>query len=132
MAEKTTDTTTNTAETTEHTTGSIHIANGAIATIASHALLTCYGVVGMASFNAINELYAQLTRDPHHGINVEYRDGKLIIDAYVIMQHGTRIASVAESVINAVRYNIEKTTGLPVYQVNVYVQGLRMLDEERG
>jgi uncharacterized alkaline shock family protein YloU len=121
--------------TEEHTTtkralGSIHVSNKAIATIASQALMTCYGVVGMASYNAINELYAQLTRDPNHGINVEYKAGKLYIDAYVIVQHGVRIASVAESVINAVRYNVEKTVGIPVHQVNVYVQGLRMLEDK--
>ncbi|MGF1506146.1 MAG: Asp23/Gls24 family envelope stress response protein [Chloroflexi bacterium] len=117
--------------TVDDSLGTVYVSNGAIATIASQALLTCYGVVGMASRNAINDLYAQITRDPHHGINVEYRSGKLSIDAYVVMQHGTRIASVAESVIHAIRYNVEKSCGLPVHQVNVYVQGLRLLDDQK-
>ena len=34
--------------------GSIHVSPIAIATIASNSLLTCYGVVGMASKNAFN------------------------------------------------------------------------------
>jgi len=107
--------------------GNIFVSPTAIATIASQALLTSYGVVGMASKNAINELAAQLTRDPHHGIDVTYRDGKIIIDVFVIIQHGTRISSVASSLINAVRFNVEKAVGIPVEQVNVYVQGLRMM-----
>jgi uncharacterized alkaline shock family protein YloU len=106
--------------------GTIHVAPAAIATIASHALLTSYGVVGMASKNAINELAAQITRDPHHGVNVRFENGRIIIDLYVIIEHGTRISSVAASVINAVRFNVEKMVGLPVQQINLYVQGLRV------
>ncbi|HEC23708.1 MAG TPA: Asp23/Gls24 family envelope stress response protein [Chloroflexi bacterium] len=110
--------------------GTIYVSPAAIATIASNALLTCYGVVGMASKNAFNELAATLTRDPHHGIDVHYQDGKIVIDVYVIIQHGTRISSVADSVINAVRFNVERSVGIPVHQVNVYVQGLRMMNED--
>src|SRR5436190_9792056 len=94
--------------------GTIHVSPTAIATIASHALLTSYGIVGMASKNAINEFAAQITRDPHHGVNVRFEDGHIIIDLYVIIEHGTRISSVVASVINAVRFNIEKMVGLPV------------------
>jgi uncharacterized alkaline shock family protein YloU len=109
--------------------GSVHVSPKAIATIASQALLTCYGVVGMASKNAIDELAASITRDPHHGIEVRVDRGRIVIDAYLIIQHGTRISTVASSVINAVRFNVERSVGLPVHQVNVYVQGLRLTDE---
>lgn len=110
--------------------GKVFVAPDAIATIASQALLTSYGVVGMASKNAIDELAATLTRDPHHGISVTYKGGKIIIDVFVIIQHGTRVSSVASSVINAVRFNVEKAVGIPVERVNVYVQGLRMMPDE--
>ncbi len=113
---------------TEESLGTIHVSPTAIATIASQALLTSYGVVGMASKTALSDFAATLTRDPHHGIDVHYRHGQLIIDVYVIIQHGTRISQVASSVINSVRFQIERTVGIPVYQVNVYVQGLRMAD----
>jgi uncharacterized alkaline shock family protein YloU len=108
--------------------GTVHVSPKAVATIASQALLTSYGVVGMASKNAINELASTITRDPHHGIDVRLEEGKIIIDVYVIIQHGTRISSVAASVINAVRFNVEKAVGIPVHQVNIYVQGLRIND----
>jgi uncharacterized alkaline shock family protein YloU len=109
--------------------GSIRVSPTAIATIASNAVLTCYGVVGMASKNTFNELAATLTRDPHHGIEVRHERGKLAIDAYIIVQHGTRISTVADSVINAIRFNVEQAVGIPVNQVNVFVQGLRLIDE---
>ena len=113
----------------EQKLGTVHVAPTAIAAIASHALLTSYGVVGMASKNAINEFAATITRDPHHGVSVRFQDGKIIIDLYVIIQHGTRITSVAGSVINAVRFSVERMVGVPVHQVNVYVQGLRVNDD---
>jgi uncharacterized alkaline shock family protein YloU len=111
--------------------GTIHVSPNAVATIASHALLTSYGVVGMASKNAINQFAATLTRDPHHGISVRFQSGKILIDVYVIIEHGTRISSVAASVINAVRFNVERMVGVPVHQVNIYVQGLRVEDGQK-
>jgi uncharacterized alkaline shock family protein YloU len=111
--------------------GSIHVSPTAIATVASQALMTSYGVVGMASKTTIGDFAASLTRDPHHGIDVRYRNGQLTIDVYVIVQHGTRISQVANSVINRVRFQVERTVGIPVHQVNVFVQGLRMANDGR-
>jgi uncharacterized alkaline shock family protein YloU len=91
--------------------------------------MTSYGVVGMASKTAIGEFAATLTRDPHHGINVQFVEEQIIIDVYVIIEHGTRISTVAASVINAVRFSVEKAVGMPVQQVNVHVQGLRVNEE---
>ena len=112
--------------------GSISVSPKAIATIASQALLTCYGVVGMAARDPLNELAATLTRDPHKGVSVRAeRSNKIYIDAYIIVQHGTRVSEVASSVVNAIRFNVEKSIGIPVEQVNIYVQGLRVMDESR-
>jgi uncharacterized alkaline shock family protein YloU len=54
-------------------------------------------------------------------------DGRHIaIDLYVVIEYGTRISSVAASVSNIVRYNVEKTLGMPVNEINVHVRGLRV------
>ncbi len=45
---------------------------------------------------------------------------------HVIIEYGTRVSSVAESVANTVRYHVEKTLGLKVNDVNVHVAGLRV------
>lgn len=109
--------------------GTVGVSPKAIATIASHALVTCYGVVGMAARDPFDELAATLTRDPRHGVNVRYERGKIRIDAYIIVQHGTRISTVAASVIKAIRFNVERALGIPVEQVNVTVQGLRVTED---
>lgn len=112
--------------TNETPRGSIEISPTAIATLASHAALQTYGVVGMASPNLASDIAASLTRDPNRGIVVRLEDNHIIIDIYVIIEYGTRIASVANSLINGVRYAVEQATGLSVSQVNVHVQGLRV------
>jgi len=114
----------------EDSLGTIHVSPNAVATIASQALLKSYGVVGMASRNVVEDITSAITRDPNHGIDVRTEDGRITIDVYVIIEHGTRITSVATSVIDAVRFNVEKMLGIPVYQVNIYVQGLRVSEEE--
>ncbi len=52
--------------------------------------------------------------------------GAFKIDLYVIVEYGTRIKSVAASVSDNVRYQVERVFGLPVSQVNVHVRGLRI------
>lgn len=113
--------------TNETPRGTIEIAPNAIATLASHAVLQTYGVVGMASSSLATDIAASLTRDPNRGIVVRQEDDQqIVIDVYVIIEYGTRIASVANSLINAVRYTVEQSIGVPVSQVNVHVQGLRV------
>lgn len=106
--------------------GDIHISPTAIASIACRAALQSYGVVGMAMPSLASEVAAVLSRDPNRGVEVTINDGEIIVDLYVIIEYGTRIATVANSLINAVRYEVEKSVGAPVAQVNVHVQGLRV------
>ncbi len=47
----------------------------------------------------------------------------------MIIQYGTRISEVAHGVMNNVKYSLEQVLGIPVAEVNVHVQGLRMLRE---
>ncbi|MBT3322272.1 MAG: Asp23/Gls24 family envelope stress response protein [Anaerolineae bacterium] len=113
----------------ETTLGSIHVSPNAVATIAYHATLRSYGVVGLASKNLASGLAQTITRDPNRGVSVNYNDDKIDIDIYVIVQHGTRIASVATSVANTVRFNVEKALGVRVNSIDVHVAGLRVGDE---
>lgn len=110
--------------------GHIHVAPTAIASIASQAVLKSYGVMGMASRNVVNDIASSLTRDPNHGIVVTLSQDDVSIDVYVILAYGTRISSVANSIIDAVRFEVEKALDVPIEQVNVYVQGLLMGDLE--
>lgn len=106
--------------------GSIHISARAIATIAYQATIKSYGVVGLASKNIVDGLAHLIVKDPTHGIEVSYEEGQVDIDIYIVVQYGTRIKSVADSVVNTVRFNVEKSLGLPINNINVHVQGMRI------
>ncbi len=106
--------------------GTIHITPKAIATVAYQAAMQSYGVVGLASKNILDEVTNVLVKDPSHGIEVHFHDGKIDIDLFIIVEYGTRIKSVAASVANAVRYFVEKAIGAQVNMINVHVQGLRV------
>ncbi len=108
--------------------GSIHISPQAVATIAYHATMQSYGVVGLAAKNLLDGLANVIVKDPTHGIDVHYDGETIDIDIYIIVEYGTRIKSVAASVANTVRYQVEKAIGLPINNVNVHVQGLRISD----
>lgn len=107
--------------------GTIDVSPTAIVTIVGHAIHQCYGVVGMASKKLVNGLARLLSRrNPHPGIDVNVEEDGITIDVYVIVEYGTRIKTVAQSVQNTVKYHVEKAIPtMPVKAVNVYVQGVR-------
>jgi uncharacterized alkaline shock family protein YloU len=106
--------------------GGIHVSPGAIATIAYHATLESYGVVGLAPKNIADGIVAAITRDPSRGVTVRYNGEDIDIEIHVIVEYGTRINSVAESVGNTVRFHVEKALGLKVNKIDVHVAGLRI------
>ena len=106
--------------------GSIYVAPRAVATIAYYAALQSYGLVGLASKNLVNGLAQALVKDPTHGVEVRYTGAHINIDLYIIIEYGTHIKSVAKSVSNTVRFQVQRALGVPVNEVNVHVRGLRV------
>jgi len=106
--------------------GSIHVSPRAIASIAYHATLLSYGVVGLTSKNLGAGIAQVLVKDPTNGVEVVYDGQNINIELYVIIEYGTRIKSVTDSVIHTVRFQVEKALGLPVNEINVHVRGLRI------
>ena len=76
----------------------------------------------------MSELMTALGDAAHRGVQVRVEGDRIQIDLYVIIEYGTRIVSVAHSVQNLVKFNVEKALGLPVASINVHVQGLRVSD----
>lgn len=110
--------------------GGIHISPNVVATIAYHATLESYGVVGLAPKNLAEGIVHTITHEPSRGVSVHYNGEDIDIDIHVIVEYGTRILSVADSVANTVRFHVEKALGLRVNTVNVHVAGLRVSDTD--
>jgi uncharacterized alkaline shock family protein YloU len=106
--------------------GGIHVSPNAIATIAYYATVESYGVVGLAPRNLADGIVKSITREPSRGVSVRYDGEDIDIEIHIVVEYGTRINSVAESVANTVRYHVEKALGLRVNTVNVHVAGLRV------
>ena len=63
-----------------------------------------------------------------HGINVEVEDNKLHLSFHVIVSYGVSISAVADNLIENVKYKVEKFTGIEVEKVNIFVEGVRVID----
>ena len=116
----------------EHATmGKIEVSPKAIATIAANGVLRCYGIVGMAPANLGDGIAEILQVDNlHRGVKVQVVDGRIVIDLFVVIQYGTRISEVAQNVMETVKFGVERSLGMPVAEVNIHVQGLRMNNED--
>lgn len=110
--------------------GNIYVSYRAIATVAYQSALQSYGVVGLAAKNLAEGLAQVLVKDPTLGVDVHFDANTIQIDLYVVVEYGTRIKSVAASVSDNVRYQVERVFGLPVSQVNIHVRGLRISDTD--
>ncbi|TDQ42383.1 Asp23/Gls24 family envelope stress response protein [Aureibacillus halotolerans] len=109
------------------TFGRIHIDTGVIATIAGGAAVECYGIVGMASKNQIKDGIAELLKKDNFTKGIVVRQGEEVhIDMYIVVSYGTKISEIAYNVQQKVRYTLNKTLGLQVDSVNIFVQGVRV------
>lgn len=110
--------------------GGIHISQSAVAAIAYHATLESYGVVGLAPKNLAEGLAQTITHEPARGVSVRYDGENIDIDIYIIIEYGTRVTTVADSVANTVKFHVEKALGMPVHEINVHVAGLRVSNSD--
>ena len=110
--------------------GKIIIDPEVIATYAGSVAVECFGIVGMAAVNMKDGLVKLLKKDYlTHGINVTVNaDNKITIDFHVIIAYGIAAETVAENLVQTVKYKIEEFSGLKVSKINVYVEGVRILD----
>ncbi|MBN1487154.1 MAG: Asp23/Gls24 family envelope stress response protein [Anaerolineae bacterium] len=110
--------------------GKIEVAPAAIASIVNEAVLTCYGVVGTVPRNFATGLVDMLYADRKRGVEVQVNNGEIIIDVFAVLQYGTRVSTVAESIKHVVKYQVEKSLEMPVAAVNVHIQALRVSDTD--
>jgi uncharacterized alkaline shock family protein YloU len=111
--------------------GRVDVTPVAIASIAGQAVLNSYGVVGFATPSGRGGLVDSLYRDhSKRAVEISIVGDEIIIDVYVIIEYGTRIAAVAYNIMRAVKFSVEKALGVPVSEVNVHVQGVRVSSSE--
>ena len=100
--------------------GEIQIHPDVIAQCAGNAAVECFGIVGMAAVN----MKDSLTR----GVDVEIVDNHIHINFHVIVAYGVNISAVSENLMESVKYKVEAFTGMEVDRINIFVEGVRVID----
>ena len=108
--------------------GHVSISDDVIASVAGGAAVSCYGIIGMASKNQVKDGITEILRKENYakGIKVKKDEDKLVIDLYIIVMYGTKISEIANNVQSSVKYQIEKTLGVRVDGINIYIQGIKV------
>lgn len=109
--------------------GNISIDSDVIANYAGSVAIECIGVVGMASVNVKDGLVKLLKlNDLSRGVTVHVDNAGLTIDFHLIVAYGVNILAVSDNLISNVKYKVEEFTGFPVGKINIFVEGVRVID----
>ena len=110
--------------------GIITINPEVIAKYAGSMAIECFGIVGMAAVNMKDGLVKLLKRESlTRGIHVEITEDNVItLDFHVIVSYGVNILSVSDNLMNNVKYKVEEFTGMKVDKINIFVEGVRVID----
>ena len=109
--------------------GNIAINNEVIAQYAGAVAMECFGIVGMAGVNVKDGLVKLLKKDSiTRGIAVTLNNNKLTLDFHVIVAYGVSILAVSDNLISNFRYKVKEFTGMDIEKINIYVEGVRVID----
>ena len=109
--------------------GEISFDTDVIAKFAGAVAIECFGVVGMAAANRKEGLVSLLKKEGlSHGITVTIADNRISLDFHIIVAYGVSISAVSDNLIENVKYKLENFTGLGVEKVNIYVEGVKVID----
>ena len=109
--------------------GNVIIDMDVISQYAGSVAVECFGIVGMAAVSVADGLVKMLKNDAiTRGISVKMVDGKLVLDFHVIVSYGVNIRTVAANLVSNVKYKVEEYTGFEIAKINMYVEGVRVID----
>lgn len=107
--------------------GRVEIADSAIISVIHETVLGCYGVVELGPRALQTPILRRLRRnDPGRGISISQADEHLQIELSIVVEYGTPIFTVAQNVMQTVKFQVERLLAMTVDRVNVNVDGLRV------
>ena len=110
--------------------GEIQIDLDVIKKYAGSSAIECFGIVGMAGISMKDGLVKLLKVESlTRGVNVSINsENKINIDFHVIIAYGMNISTVANNLVENVKYKVEELTGIEVNKINIFVEGVRVID----
>ena len=108
--------------------GEITVSSAVFSNITGMAATNCFGVKGMAYRSMTDGLVHLLRREAmSKGVNVIYHeDESITIELHIIVENGVNIPAVCRSIMNEVRYVVNKNTGAEVRSVDVFVDSMSL------
>ena len=106
--------------------GEISVSSAVFSNITGMAATNCFSVKGMAYRSMTDGLVHLLRREAmSKGVNVIYNEDESIsIELHIIVENGVNIPAVCRSIMNEVRYVVNKNTGAEVRAVDVFVDSM--------
>ena len=112
---------------TKNELGTISIDPEVIARVAGLAATATYGIVGMAAKSMKDGLVHLLKKESlTKGVRLHMQEEYLTINLYIIVEYGTNINAIADTLKSNVKYQVEEQVGIAVGEVNIFVEGVRI------
>ena len=112
--------------------GQIELTDDVIATVVGGAATEIFGVVGMASKNAIKDNFQALLGKENYSKCVVVKTteaGSIAVDVYTVLSYGTKISEVSKNIQERVKFSLENQLGITTDTVNVYIQNIKIVGE---
>lgn len=109
--------------------GAVIIDPEVIARYAGSVAVECFGIVGMAMVNVKDGIVKLLRGDNlTKGVSVQINDNQITLSFHVIVAYGVSISAVSDNLISNVKYKVEEFTGMSIEKINIFVEGVRVID----
>jgi len=106
--------------------GYINIASDVFTNLTGDAATNCFGVKGMTVRSVTDGLVHLLRRESMgKGVHVTYNnDNSISIEIHIAVDQGVNIPAICDSIMNRVRYQVAKGTGVEVKRVDIFVDSM--------
>lgn len=106
--------------------GKVTIDDSVLSNIVAATVMESYGVVGLASRSAKDDIYKLLKlENMSRGVEIHKNDdGTVDIYISIFILYGVKIAVVSQNIIDNVKYKLEKSLNVRVNSVNILVEGI--------
>ena len=110
----------------QNESGYINISSEVFTYLTGDAATNCFGVKGMTVHSVTDGLVHLLRRESMgKGVHVTYNsDATISIELHIAVDQGVNIPVVCESIMDQVRYQVTKGTGVDVKRIDIFVDSM--------
>jgi len=106
--------------------GCISIVGDVFSILTGDAATNCFGVKGMTVRSVTDGLVHLLKNESKSkGVHIEYHDDNTIsIELHIAVDQGVNIPVICGSIMDRVRYQVTKGTGVEIRSINIFVDSI--------